>query len=95
MRLADRPGESHLIRRRQDQVDVVRHQAIGPALDAISLQLHGQQVEIDLLVAGFEENSLPPVAALSDTVRHAGNDHTSKAGHSHSIWGCQDNNDDA
>jgi hypothetical protein len=75
VRLADRPGEAGLVRGGQDEMNMVRHQAIGPTGDAVALQAPPHQIQIDRLIAGFEEYALPPIAALGDVMRRARDDH--------------------
>jgi hypothetical protein len=44
------------LRRFQDQVHVVRHQAIGPNRDAGFQRLLGEKIEIDFVIAILEED---------------------------------------
>ncbi len=56
---------------RQEQVDVVRHQAIGRADHAVGAATLRHQVAVERVAAFLGEQSLPPVAALRDMVRQA------------------------
>jgi hypothetical protein len=47
MRLAHRQAQPQFIARREDQMDVVRHQAAGPDLDAAPLHLLAQEVTVE------------------------------------------------
>ncbi|GAA0005276.1 hypothetical protein [Bradyrhizobium diazoefficiens] len=49
MRLAHGELQAALVGRREDQVDVVGHQAIGPDLHATPPDLFSEKVAIDLL----------------------------------------------
>jgi len=54
-------------------MDVVGHSAVGPH-DAADLQrLLGQQVEVDFVVAVFQEDGLAPIATLRDMMRQPRN----------------------
>jgi hypothetical protein len=69
MRFADGEPDPDCVARGQDQVDVVRHQAVGPDLHVPSPGLFGQEIAIDLLISILEEDRLTPVAPLGDVVR--------------------------
>jgi hypothetical protein len=62
VRFADRAGQTGLVRRRQDEVNVVGHQTLGPAGDAVAAKLLAHQAEINRLIAGFEEDGFAPVS---------------------------------
>ncbi len=62
-------------------MDVVRHLAIGPDFDAEAAAGFAEPVAIESIVALLEEDALPPVAALGDVMRQAGNDGAGDAGH--------------
>jgi len=61
MRLTDREGQSRLVFGRLDEVDVVGHQAIGPAGDAAAPELLSHQAQTDRLVAELEKDALEAV----------------------------------
>lgn len=81
MQIAERPAQPILVRRHDDRVNVVGHQAIGPDLGACPLGRLGQQVQIERIIALFEESLLPAVAALRHMMRQSGNDETGEASH--------------
>ena len=81
MRLAHGQAKSGIVSWREDQVDVIGHQAIGPDLNAAPADLFGEQVTINLLVAVLEEDRLAPIAPLGHMVRQSGNDHAGEASH--------------
>jgi len=60
--------------RRGDEVDVVRHQAIGEHVDAGGLGIVLQLGEIAAAIVVAEEHLVLPVAALRDMVRDSRND---------------------
>ena len=64
-----------------NEVHVVRHQAVGPHRHACPRRLLRQQVAIHFLIARFEEDRLAAVAALSHVVGKTGDDDASLAGH--------------
>jgi len=65
--------------RHEDDVRVVRRPAIGPDRSARSEAGVGRHVQIEPIIAVFEEGAIAVVAALRDMMRHAGNDDTSHA----------------
>src|SRR5271165_2515960 len=81
MRLAERPSQRLLAVGDENEVDVVWHQAIGPAGDALPAALARQQIAIKLIVVIAEKHSLAPVAALRDMMGKAGDDEAGDAGH--------------
>ena len=85
MRLPHRSPEPLLVPWRQDQVDVIGHEAPGPDLDARPLRLFGQQVAIDLLIPVLEEDRLTPIAPLGHVVRKTRNDDAGEASHTHNL----------
>jgi len=72
VRLADRPRETVRRPRRENQMDVVRHQAIGPDLHRRLAAALAQEVAIELVVRRLEEHRLAAVAALGHVMREAG-----------------------
>lgn len=56
-------------------------QAIGPDGDGGFLAVLGEQVAIDFLVAGFEEDGFAAIAALRDVVWTPGDDDAGETGH--------------
>ncbi len=60
---------------------MVRHQAIGPAGDALLAALARQEIAIKLIVVIAEKHPLAPIAALRDMMGKARDDKTSDAGH--------------
>ncbi len=81
MGLADRPAQPLGGLGGGDEVDVVRHQAIGPDLDAAALAPLCHQVQIGAVVGVAEEGLLPTVAPLGDLVRATRCDHASQSRH--------------
>ncbi len=62
-------------------MDVVGHETIGPAGDAIGLAALGEEIAIERAVLGSDEHRLAPIAALGNMMRDAGNDDASDARH--------------
>ncbi len=63
-------------------MDVVGHQAIGPAPRRPACGTgFGQQIAIERVVVVAEEHPLAPVAALGDVMGQTGDDETGDAGH--------------
>jgi YD repeat-containing protein len=60
---------------------MVRHQAICPDLHAGLPRVHRQQVAIDVLIAVFEKDGLPPVTSLGHVLRNAGNNNSCETSH--------------
>ena len=81
MRLAERPRERLLAVRHENEMNVVRHQTIGPASDAVLAALASQKVAIELVVVIAEEHSLAPVAALREVMGKSGDDEASDTSH--------------
>ena len=81
MRLADGLGETFLLLRHDDEMDVVGHQTIGPNLDVRLLCLLGQEITVNLLIAILEEDGLAPVAALGNVMRAVGHNDAGNARH--------------
>ena len=66
-------------------MDVIGHQAIGPAGDAEAPAGFGEPVLVEPVVVGLEEDPLAAIAALSDVMRQAGDNDAGDAGHRRSI----------
>jgi len=64
MRLAERSAQGLGVRRHQDQVHVVGHQAVGPAGDPGRRAVLGQEPAVGRVVLVAEEDRLAPVATL-------------------------------
>lgn len=67
--------------RRQHQMDVVGQQAPGEARYRVGRARLRHEIAIGGVVVLGEEHLLPPVPALGDVVRYAGDDDASEAGH--------------
>jgi hypothetical protein len=72
VRLAERPPQRLLAVGDEDEMDVVRHQAIGPDGDALLAALARQEIAIKFIVLIAEEHALAPVAALRDMMGRPG-----------------------
>ncbi len=81
MRARQRERKTESVLRRQDQMRVIGHEAIGPAGDAKTAARLGQPVAIERIIVGFEEYFLTPVATLGDVMRQTGNDDAGDADH--------------
>ena len=73
MGLADSSTEGIGLGRHKDQMDMIRHQAAGPQLDACLHGLLGQLIAINLLIAILEKDRFTPVATLGHVVRKSRN----------------------
>ena len=82
MRLAERPPERFLPVRHEDEMHMVRHQAVSPACDAVLAAPARQEIAIEFVVVVAEEHPLAPVAALGDVMGKTGDDEAGDAGHS-------------
>ncbi len=65
VRLAQRQRQALAVLRRQDEMNVVRHLAIRPDLDAEAAAGFPEPVAIESIVALLEDNVLPPGATLT------------------------------
>ena len=74
MRLAERPPQPLRRLRGQDQMDVVRHQAIGPYRDPFAPAGLMQKIAIERVIVVAEEHFFAPIAALGHVMRQIGND---------------------
>ena len=69
--LADRAGKAVSGRRHQDEVHVVRHQAIGPTCHRRLSATLREEIAIERIVRVLEEDRGATVAPLRDMVREA------------------------
>lgn len=67
--------------RDEDQVDMVRHEAVRPTLEPKPFALGFELMEIGPVISLSEEDGLATVAALGDMVRQAWDRHACKSGH--------------
>src|SRR5471032_10297 len=74
-------AQTGLIRRRHQQVQMIRQQNIGMHGDFIGFGGAAQPAEESQIVFAILKNQLVVVAALDDMVRLEGNNETGKAGH--------------
>ena len=70
MRVGKCGPQTAFVGRNQDQMDMVRHQAVAPHLDASDPATLRDQSTIFGIVILAEENRLPPVAALRNVMRN-------------------------
>ena len=86
MRPAERGAQAPGLARHQDQVDMVRHQAISPDRDPGRARMFAQEIELDAGVRVLEEDLLAPVAPQGnlnphDVLRQARHLHTRQSRH--------------
>jgi hypothetical protein len=81
MRLAERPAQRLRAIGDEDEMDVVRHQAIGPDGDALLAALARQEVAIEFVVLVGEKHPLAPIAALRHMMGKARDNKAGDAGH--------------
>ena len=65
----------------ENQVNMVRHQAVGPYLHFVPGRLRGKKIEIDGLIAFLKEDRLSSVTALGDMMRPTRNNDSGKPSH--------------
>ncbi len=65
MRLPHRPRKGVRVGGGQDEMNVVGHEAIGPAGDAAGATALGEQVAIEGIIARLSEQRLPTIAPLT------------------------------
>jgi hypothetical protein len=65
----------------QDQVDVVIHQAPGQAVHRAGPRALYQKIEVEAAVLVTEKHRQPPITALGNVVRNAGQDYAGETGH--------------
>lgn len=80
VRLAERPPEPLGRRRRQDQMDVVRHEAVRPDRHTSLAAALAQEIQIETIILVAEERLHPPIAALRDVMGQLRHDETGDAG---------------
>jgi hypothetical protein len=85
VRRAERAGQTVRRAQRQNEVDVVRHQAIGPNLNLRPAHLFGQDVAIDVLVSVLEKDRLAPISPRGHVVRATGSDNAGEPSHPQAI----------
>ena len=64
-----------------DQVHVVGHEAVRMEGHAVSHPIHGESVEIGVVVGVAEERRLPLISAGDDVVEEAGGEEPGPASH--------------
>ena len=65
MRLPHRPGKGVGVGGGQDEMNVVGHQAIGPAGDAAGATALSEKIAIERIIAGLGKQRLPTIAPLT------------------------------
>jgi hypothetical protein len=65
----------------QNQMDMIRHEAVSPHLHTELACLLGKQITINLLISIFEEDCLATISALGHVVRKTRDDHAGEATH--------------
>ena len=71
---ANNPRQAQFVLRNQDQMDVIGHEAVGPALDVLCPAGFCQEGEVMSVIVIREEDLLPAVTALRHVVWGAGMD---------------------
>ena len=66
-------------------MDVIGHQAVGPAGDAEAPAGFGEPVLVEPVVVGLKKIRSPRLPRSSDVMRQAGDDDAGDAGHQRSI----------
>ena len=79
--VAEGAAQAVFVRRGGDDVNVVGHQTVRPYFHPRLARGLGKEIEVELVVAVFEECALAAVSALSHVVGQAGEDHAREAGH--------------
>jgi len=72
VRLTQRPGQPLLVRRYDDEVHVVGHQAVGPDAQSVPMGLISQDPSVETIVVFREEDLHSPCTALRNVMWHAG-----------------------
>ena len=85
VRVADGAPERRFGLRHRDQMDVVRHQAVGPDRDPGGGAGLRHQRAVEAVVRRPEECRLAPVAPLCDVMRNARRDHAREPCHAASL----------
>ena len=81
VRIRKRAPQSVLIRRHNDKMNMVGHQAIAPYLRPGPLRRIGQEVAVQGIVAILEKSLFPPVAALRHMIGETGYNQSGKPSH--------------
>jgi len=81
MSLSDPACETRLLFRDRDQVSMIAHQAPGQIVNAESLSLFGEELEVGEPVIIGEEDVHPSHTALNDVMRQTRADNTRDASH--------------
>jgi hypothetical protein len=77
----DGPAEAIGRSRNHDEVDVVRHEAVGPDLDLAAVAPFCSESDVEAVIVRAEERPLSTVTALRDVVRQGGDDYAGQASH--------------
>ena len=64
----EEPGQRLLPAGNGDQVDVIRHQAVGPDVEAVPGAEVGEQLQVSVVIARIGEDGLPVISPLRDVV---------------------------
>lgn len=78
---ANNSRQAQFVLRNQDQMDVIGHEAVGPALDVLCPAGFCQEGEVMSVIVIREEDLLPAVTALRHVVWGAGMDDAGGSGH--------------
>jgi hypothetical protein len=65
---------------------VVGHQAVAPDLEAVSLGVFPEGLQVGFPIPVFEKDRTPAAAALGDVVRAADSDYSHFSGHTEEWW---------
>jgi len=71
-----------------DQMDVVRHEAVAQDLHLVPERVRSQQIEVKEAILVLKEDVLAVVAPLGDVVRDARRNHASLSWHTR-VWQAQ------
>ena len=77
----DRPGQTILAAGHEDQMYMIRHEAIGPNFDTVGFTVLGKQVTIERVVVLLNKDLLAAITPLRDMVGNTGNRNSGKPGH--------------
>ncbi len=81
VRLGEGGAQAVFVLRHEDQMQVVRHQAVAEADNVRRFAAFGDQSQIKRAVCIGVEYLLPAIATLGDVVGETGNNNASKTGH--------------
>ena len=87
MRFPHRPRQRVGVGGDQNELNVVGHQAIGPAGDPVGAAALGEKIAIEGVIARLGEQRLPAIAALRHVMGQAGNGDAGETRHQASISG--------